>query len=98
MAPLSSAWRTARSVGGVGVLSVERRDAHPSGWQQGGVEELGVSATPSIPRAAWTSAISPWVLPPSYEVSSRKMAAASPPDPLRRRQTFASRFRSPRVG
>ena len=55
-------------------------------------------ATPAKPRAACANAIRPCVLPPPYEVSRRKIAAASPPAPLRRRQTLASRFFRPRVG
>ena len=55
-------------------------------------------ATRGNPRAAWARAIRPCVLPPPYEVSRRKIAAASPPAPLRRRQTLASRFFRPRVG
>ena len=57
-----------------------------------------IAATSDPPDTACTRAIRPWVLPPPYEVSSRKMAAASPPAPLSRRHTLASRFLSPRVG
>ena len=54
--------------------------------------------TPLRPRAAWTSAISPWVLPPPKLVSSRKMAATEPPWPARRAQTLVRSPLRPRVG
>ena len=63
----------------------------PCGFEKG--NEIGGTVVVSMHEGD-----QPVRLAAPYEVSSRKIAAASPPAPLSRRQTFASRSRSPAVG